>query len=306
MEVVSRQVVRTFGVIAFGSNAPSRPFLLFFTDIDTRRVASLSTLKRTGNMSRITLRPSALTAFLDTLPRSVLKSASPTHLPTQLPLALPSPLHTTNLITILHLVFSTLSSPTHAAYFGVTGSDPRETAVRGVMGLFLASEDGWGADNLLSTAAWKKGLLGEDKMVEFFGITVMREKQHETMQGITVGERWQPGVNVSGALVDLFRGLGGKVPGRCVGEALEATIRQARETAGKGPSWAADMAKTFCGEVGSDMVMEVFLAKVQVVGVERSLADSYNAPSGTGEIQFPILNANVPSRDPVLPPACQH
>jgi hypothetical protein len=274
---------------------------LFFTDIDTCRVASLSSLKRTGNMSRITLRPSALTAFLDTLPRLVLKSASPTHLPTQLPLALPSPLHTTNLITILHLVFSTLSSPTHAAYFGVTGSDPRETAVRGVMGLFLASEDGWGADNLLSTAAWKKGLLGEDKMVEFFGITVMREKQHETMQGITVGERWQPGVNVSGALVDLFRGLGGKVPGRCVGEAVEATIRQARETAGKGPSGAADMAKTFCGEVGFDIVMESFLAKVQVVGVERSLADSYTAPSGTGEVQFSM--PMCPSPDHVCPPA---
>lgn len=152
--------------------------------------------------------------------------------------------------------------------------------------MFLASEDGWGVDNLLSTTAWKKGLLGEDKVVEFFGITVMREKQHETMKGITVGERWQPGVNVSGALVDLFRGLGGKVPGRCVGEAVEATIRQARETAGKGPAWAADMAKTFCAEVGLGIAWEIILADVQVVGVERSLADSYTAPSGTGKCRL--------------------
>jgi hypothetical protein len=200
-------------------------------------------------MSTINISSPSISAFVSGLSRQLLKSASPTHLPTQLPLTLPTPLHSINLLTVLHLVHSLLSSSTHAAYFAGTPSDPRETAIRGIMGLFLASDEDWGVGNLLSATAWKKGLLGQQKVVEFFGVEIMREREHETMKGVRVGESWAPGVRLCEALVGLFGGLGGKLLGRCVGEQVAGAIRLARQGAGNGPSWAADFAKAFCAEV---------------------------------------------------------
>lgn len=176
----------------------------------------------------------AIRSLLANLPRSVLSSASPTHLPTTLPLTFPTPLHTLNFLVTLHLVHTVLTSPIHAAYFAETSTSPGDTALRGIIGLFLASDESWGDDNLLSASAWNTSKLDEVKVSEVFGIQVVREKTHETISAIRVGERWPPAVGVAGALVELFRKAGERLSGngkKCVGEVFAETVK---ETYGKG------------------------------------------------------------------------
>jgi hypothetical protein len=177
------------------------------------------------------LSSSAITKLLNDLPKQVLDDASPTYLPTVLPLALPTPLHTLNFFTTLHLIHHTLLSPTHTAYFHETKTTPRDTAIRGTVSLFLASEEGWQADNLLGTDAWKKGKLDERAISEHFEITILREREHETMKAIRVGERWNKAVEVTGGLVGLFAGLGEKLSGKCVGEAVQGLVEESQEVA---------------------------------------------------------------------------
>jgi hypothetical protein len=172
-----------------------------------------------------------IASLLKGLPKSTLDDAPPTYLPTILPLALPSPEHTLNFFTTLHLIHHTLAQPIHAAYFHETSSTPRDTALRGSVSLFLASEEKWTSANLLSAAAWKKDKLDERAIAEHFEIQVIREKEHETMKAIRVGERWDKAVGVASALVGLFRELGERLDGKSVGEAVKNLVEESQEVA---------------------------------------------------------------------------
>lgn len=166
----------------------------------------------------------AIWSFVQQLDDRILTDAPPSYLPTILPLALPSPLHTVNFFTTLHLVYDVLSSPTHAAYFIESDTNARDTAIRGTVSLFLGSEEDWNPDNLLSSPSWKAGRLDERAMAEHFEIKVVREREHETMKAIRVGERWDKAAAAAQALVTLFAELGARLQGRCLGEAVEALV----------------------------------------------------------------------------------
>jgi len=173
----------------------------------------------------------SIAKLLKELPKSTLDDAPQTYLPTILPLALPSPEHTLNFFTTLHLIHHTLAQPIHAAYFHETNSTPRDAALRGSVSLFLASEEKWTSANLLSAAAWKKDKLDERAVSEHFEIQVIREKEHETMKAIRVGERWDKAVGVAAALVGLFRELGKGLEGKSIGEAVKALVEESQEVA---------------------------------------------------------------------------
>jgi len=173
----------------------------------------------------------AVTGLLKRLPKTILDDAPPTYLPTILPLALPTPEHTLNFFTTLHLIHHALAQPIHAAYFHETRASPRDTAIRGIVSLFLASEESWTSANLLSAAAWKKGKLDERAIAEHFEIQVIREREHETMKAIRVGERWDKAVGVAQALVGLFAQLGEGLSGKSVGEAVLALVEESQEVA---------------------------------------------------------------------------
>ena len=187
-----------------------------------------------------------VTRLVDQLDKRWLDDAPPSYLPIVLPLALPSSLHTINFFTTLHLVYDTLSSLSHAAYFHETNSNPRDTAIRGVVSLYLASDEGWTSSNLLSGDAWKSGKLDERTVAEHFEITVVREKEHETMKAIRVGSRWDKGVGTAGALVTLFKEVGERLSGRCVGEAVQGLVEQCWELTGED---ATSFAKGFIEQV---------------------------------------------------------
>jgi hypothetical protein len=173
----------------------------------------------------------SIAKLLKELPKSTLDDASQTYLPTILPLALPSPEHTLNFFTTLHLIHHTLAQPIHAAYFHETNTTPRDAALRGSVSLFLASEEKWTSANLLSAAAWKKDKLDERAVSEHFEIQVIREREHETMKAIRVGERWDKAVGVAAALVGLFRGLGERLESKSVGEAVKGLVEESQEVA---------------------------------------------------------------------------
>ena len=99
------------------------------------------------------------------------------------------------------------------------------------MSLFLASEEKWTSANLLSAAAWKKDKLDERAVSEHFEIQVIREREHETMKAIRVGERWDKAVDVAAALVGLVRGLGERLESKSVGEAVKVLVEESREVA---------------------------------------------------------------------------
>jgi hypothetical protein len=174
------------------------------------------------------------------LPQGLLTQAPKTHFPVQLPLAFPSDLHHINLLTILHLVSTTISQPRHTHYLAEQlGTDASTISIRGVFGLFLASDATWAADNLLSLKSWKMDKMTEERVAEFFGIEVMREKSHPTLP-VKIGERWLPGVELAGDLVALFKRLGEKVQMRCIGEAVLSALGHAAEA----------YSRAFCEKVG--------------------------------------------------------
>ena len=195
--------------------------------------------------SRPAISSSAITSFLTLLPHSFLLSSPNTYLPTRFPLAFPTPPHSLNLLTTLHLVHATLSDPSHSTYFAETRSCPADTALRGILGLYLASDARWGRENLLSATAWRGGLLDDEKVGEFFGIEVMREREHEALRGVKVGERWSEGVGVVQSLVGLFREVGERLTGDCVGDA----VRRATEQAGEGVGSVHEFARVFSQDV---------------------------------------------------------
>ena len=173
----------------------------------------------------------SIAKLLKELPKSTLDDASQTYLPTILPLALPSAEHTLNFFTTLHLIHHTLAQPIHAAYFHETNTTPRDAALRGSVSLFLASEEKWTSANLLSAAAWKKDKLDERAVSEHFEIQVIREREHDTMKAIRVGERWGKAVDVAAALIGLFRGLGERLESKSVGEAVKGLVEESQEVA---------------------------------------------------------------------------
>lgn len=175
-------------------------------------------------MSQITVSSEQLDKLRLSLQRPS-EGSSRTHLPTILPLAFPTPLHTLNILVSIHIIHAILSHPTHAAYFAETGSDPKDTAVMGVMGLYLSSSEDWSSQNLLSAAAWKEGKMNDSLVSEMFRIETTREAEHETLKGIRVGGRWDPGAKLVEDLVGFFKGSPG-VMGRikCVGEWVQMVI----------------------------------------------------------------------------------
>lgn len=169
-------------------------------------------------MSQINISTEALDDFRATL-QSPGAGSSRTHLPTILPLAFPTPLHTLNALVSIHLIHAILSHPSHALYFAETNADPKDVATMGVMGLYLSSSEDWSSENLLSTAAWKAGKMNQSLISEMFRIETTREAEHETLKGIRVGGRWDPGARLVEELVKWFKGsagLMGKM--QCVGE----------------------------------------------------------------------------------------
>lgn len=193
-----------------------------------------------------TISSHGVTSLVEQLAKRWLEDAPITYLPIILPLALPTPQHTLNFFTTLHLVYDALSSPAHAAYFHETNSTARDTAIRGVVSLYLASEESWTSANLLSGDAWKKGKLDERTIAEHFEITVVRETEHETMKAIRVGSRWDKGVCAAQALVTLFAGVGERLSGRCVGEDVQALVKHCWEASGQD---TAAFAKGFTEQV---------------------------------------------------------
>jgi hypothetical protein len=178
-------------------------------------------------MADVTISQEALNTFLPRLSRPS-ASSSRSNLPTILPLAFPTPLHLLNTLTAIHIASSVLSQPTHARYFAETGTSPSDTAIMGVLGLYLSSDESWTSSNMLSTAAWKDGKSDEALLSEVFRIETTREKEHETMKGIRVGGRWDPGARVVEDLVAFFKGSVG-VLGKtgCVGEWVKKVIDDA-------------------------------------------------------------------------------
>ena len=113
----------------------------------------------------------------------------------------------------------------------------------GVLGLYLSSDEDWGMQNLLSTAAWKFGKVDEALISEVFRIETTREREHETMKAIRVGGRWEPGARVVEDLALFFKGSAG-ILGKlsCVGEWVRTVV----EDSWKDGEEIEIFAKNFC------------------------------------------------------------
>ncbi|EIW68361.1 hypothetical protein TREMEDRAFT_63531 [Tremella mesenterica DSM 1558] len=113
------------------------------------------------------------------------------------------------------------------------------------MSLFLSSEPNWDSANFLSSTGL--GKITRDMISEHFGIQVMFEKPHESLQGVTIGERSKEaqGVvdSISGLFEELKEGLEGKY--KCPGEIVQEVIKLAGEEGNEGMI----LAKKFCQEL---------------------------------------------------------
>lgn len=190
----------------------------------------------------------AIDRFLAALPADYLASTPPTNLPTTLPLAWPSDLHQLNFLTILHLTYTVLAQPAHTQLLAELRTRASDVALRGCLALYLASEPGWDGDNLLSARAWASDKLTEATVAESFGITIMRERQHESLP-ITVGERYPPAVSAVSGLCGLFSALGEGVSESCIGEEVAGLLTVSAEHTAKESDPAQAYAKDFCHRV---------------------------------------------------------
>lgn len=206
-------------------------------------------------MPGVDISATAITAFLKALPKSALDCAPPTHLPSALPLAFPTELHQLNLLCTLHLVNAAFAQPSHRAYFAEEGGTPGDTALRGVLGMYLASDSDWGTSNLLSAKCWASGEMNQTKVAEFFSIEVFKEREHESMKGVRVGERWQPALDVADELVKLLKNLGTKIQHNCLGDEVLAALGAAKTNAAGQPDEALAYAKEFCSNVSADQLL---------------------------------------------------
>lgn len=208
----------------------------------------MATQSNTVDADAVDLSATAIQAFLASLPEVALKAAPSTHLPTTLPLSFPSDLHCVNLLTVLHLLHTLFSQPQHRRYFAEADTTPSDTALRGALGMFLASETGWDNDNLLSAKAWREDLLNEAKVADLFDIEILKERQHETLP-IKVGERSAPAVAVVADVVTLFHDLGYSIDASCIGEEVLALLTVEKEHTAQDVDQALAFAQDFCHRV---------------------------------------------------------
>lgn len=205
----------------------------------------------------------AIQSFLSSMPESFSASAPPTNLPTTIPLAWPTDLHQLNFLTVLHLVYTKFTRPDHSAFFAEAGQRPTDVALRGALGLYLASDQGWDSGNFLATRAWRDGLLNEATVAEYFGIQILRERQHETMP-ITIGERYEPAVAVVTDLVNMFQSLGDSIEVGSIGEDVIALIKASKEHTDHEPEHASAFAKDFCRRVSPYQRMQLTIPRLSV------------------------------------------
>lgn len=208
-------------------------------------------------MATVQISEPAIEKLLATLPASALEKAPPTNLPTSLPLAFPTELHHVNFLSALHLVANTFAQPKHRVYFAEQDQDVGETALRGVLGMFLASDQGWDKKNLLSAPAWAAGELGEAQVAEFFGIETHHERDHESMPGIRVGEKYQPAIDLVGELATLFRAIGSSLSGPCLGDEVVKVSQVASQKAEGQSDAGYAFAKEFCDNVSCRSIVEL-------------------------------------------------
>lgn len=152
-------------------------------------------------------------------------SQRPTSIPAKFPLAFPSQLHETNIQAALAVLRPTFSKYAAAlrARRGNTGASPGDTVLRGVIGMYLGStSEAWDRKNLLSAKAMLN--VSEDQLAEYFDCPIMVEREHETMKGITVGER-------GGKLLELVQEVKAILKSvnpsgvECLGEAVEVVTK---------------------------------------------------------------------------------
>jgi hypothetical protein len=193
------------------------------------------TASMTSNIPEATLReylaalPDALEQYIPDAHPLVLSTTAATDLPVSLPLAWPSPLHQLNFITVLYVSYTILSQEAHAEVIAEAGGADNETAsdiaLRGCMGAYLASSESWDdAANYLSARAWRAGVLNNARVVDLFGISEYRERQHETLP-IQVGERYAPAVQLVEELVGMFQTLGDKISSKCLAEDVVQSLK---------------------------------------------------------------------------------
>jgi hypothetical protein len=158
-----------------------------------------------------------------------------------LPLKFPSPISELNLLSILALL--NIASGYRVPLHRETGRGARDSIRAFVFGLYLSSAaDGEG--DLLSARGMQT--LGEAKLAELLGVSLHTERQHETIQGLTVGQIGGPGWEIVQLLKTLLNETGkilvnGGYPnlGSFVAEALKEGQRVAFE---KGdPTAASDV-----------------------------------------------------------------
>ena len=158
-----------------------------------------------------------------------------------LPLNFPSPLSELNLLSILSLL--NIASGYRVALHQETGRGAWDSIRAFVLGLYLGSAtDGEG--DLLSARGMQT--LSEAKIAELLGVSLHTEEQHESIQGLTIGQIGGPGWELVQLLKTLLTETGkdlvnGGYPnlGSFVAEALKEGENASRERSD--PAIAADV-----------------------------------------------------------------
>lgn len=152
-------------------------------------------------------------------------SLRPTSLPVRFPLAFPSQLHEINIQTTLAVLrprFDKYAAALRARRNG-TGASSGDTVLRGVMGMYLGStSEVWDKKNLLGAVGMRN--LSEDQIAEYFDCPVMVEREHETMKGVTVGERGGQLLELVQEVKEVFKHIGSSGV-ECAGAAVEQVTR---------------------------------------------------------------------------------
>jgi hypothetical protein len=125
-------------------------------------------------------------------------------------------------------------------------------AIRGVFGMYLASDLEWDRSNLLSKEYWRTlshsadepgaspstpnpfggANEGEAKIADFLGVEIMRERESAQLKGVKIGERWAPAVQLVGAVVGVLGELGARLRSGCLGEEVGYLLSLEGEEAG--------------------------------------------------------------------------
>jgi len=148
-----------------------------------------------------------------------------------LPLNFPSPLSELNLLSILGLL--NIASGYRVSLHQETGRGAWDSIRAFVFGLYLSSATD-GEDDLLSAKGMQT--LNEAKIAELLGVSLHIERQHEDIQGLTIGQVGGPGWELVRLLKSLMNETGkilvnGGYPnlGSFVAEALKEGEKASRE-----------------------------------------------------------------------------